>query len=177
MSCRSFFKLVKTKMSKEIFFSPVLWHNHHTVLLSTCMWDLTIIGLLKHFKLLYCVYLSSNTMWGLNVFKHTRWKIPFISVWNLTGVPGYWTIGGAYWQMRCNGRIIQVSFTLVLMDGMRNLQMVSVSSESSGQSGSPSQTQASGMQVSLSRQWNSPTSHEMASKVAWWRVKRKRQKM
>lgn len=59
---------------------------------------------------------------------------------------------------------------------MNNLQMVSVSSESSGQSGSPSQSQASGMQVSLSRQWNSPTSHEMASKMAWWKSKEKETK-
>lgn len=59
---------------------------------------------------------------------------------------------------------------------MSDLQMVSVSSESSGQSGSPSQSQASGMQVSLSRQWNSPTSHEMASKMAWWKSKEKETK-
>ncbi len=53
------------------------------------------------------------------------------------------------------------------MDGMSDLQMLSDSSESSGQSGSPSQSQASGMQVSSSRQWNSPTSHTMASRMAW----------
>lgn len=53
------------------------------------------------------------------------------------------------------------------MNGMSDLQMVSVSSEPSGQSGSPSQSQASGTQVFRSRQWNSPMSHKMASKMAW----------
>lgn len=50
------------------------------------------------------------------------------------------------------------------MDGMRDLQVWSLSSESSGQSGSPSQSQASVMQVRRSWQWNSPMSHEMASR-------------
>lgn len=53
------------------------------------------------------------------------------------------------------------------MDGMSDLQMASVSSESSGQSGSPSQSQASETQVFRSRQWNSPMSHKMVSKMAW----------
>lgn len=60
-----------------------------------------------------------------------------------------------------------------------NLQTAATSSESSGQSGSPSQSQASGMQVSLLwRQWNSPTSHKMASEVAavWEEKRRKRKK-
>lgn len=63
------------------------------------------------------------------------------------------------------------------MDGMSDLQMVSVSSESSGQSGSPSQSQASGMQVFWSRQWNSPMSHKMASKMARRRVRKREGKM
>lgn len=52
------------------------------------------------------------------------------------------------------------------MDEMSDLQMAPVSSESSGQSGSPSQSQALGTQAFRSRQWNSPMSHKMASKMA-----------
>ena len=68
------------------------------------------------------------------------------------------------------------------MDGMSDLQSLSDSSESSGQSGSWSQSQASGMQVSSSWQWNSPMSHKMASWMAWGeggegRREREREKM
>lgn len=59
---------------------------------------------------------------------------------------------------------------------MRDLQIASVSSESSGQSGSPSQSHASGIQVSSLRQWNSPTSHKMASKMAWRKSEEKEKK-